>query len=868
MQLIPLSASAIIHPVMGGKMNIAKIVILLLAMWPALPLPAQVWANNGEDKVTRDELRAAADPTAVVNSVWTGSRVTLFGARNEVVNFNLVIEAPGAALAGVRVEFDRLTGPGGALISSSPAAGDGLFAWTGRNIELFYVRYLRIKGLSRLGYENYYDERHVPLRLRRPHDGRFADPGSGWSDRPDHDKEYPDIAVPLELHTPFAVGAGSNQSVWCDIYIPKTAAAGAYAGTVTITVGGAPAWQVPVDLLVRDFALPDLPSSRTMLVMGTSDVNERYLNQGWIEPGDPLFAQSMQIIDRHAQLAHRHKISLIGADGGTIARMDDGWTARLDGSLFTAANGYDGPGAGVGNNVYSIGTYGSWASMWDPDSEAEMRSHTDAWVNWFDAQSFATPTDTFLYLTDESDDYAQQELWAQWMDNNPGPGSRLLSFATISLPEAQAHVPSLDIPCSPAGLGITAAWQAAADQVLADPGKRLFAYNGFRPATACFMTEDDGVALRSLPWGQYKKGIQRWFYWESTYYVNFQAYGYSDPRARANLFQQAQTFGMFSSTDAVQGETGWNYSNGDGVLFYPGTDVLYPADSYGLAGPIASLRLKHWRRGIQDADYLALAAAKDPARTAAIVARMMPAFYWEVGVESEDDPTYVYSDISWPTDPDAWEAARQELADIIDGGSLTLTAPNGWERWNLGETRSIAWSASGYDGPLRLVLFKGGSRFGNIATGVDAAAGSFAWSVGQTFDSGMAPAGSDYRLYLRSADNTLVDPSDLRFALTAPAPQLRLTSPNGGESWPLGAARAVSWNANGYAGTVRLVLFHKGTKIGQIATGIPASQGSYSWTAGSHANGTAPAGGLYSIRLLAGDGSQEDYSDAPFALTD
>jgi len=850
-------------------MNAAKVAaLLLLALWPVLPLPAQVWANNGEDKVTRDELRAAADPGAVVNSVWTGSRVTLFGARNEVVNFNLVIEAAVAPLAGVRVEFDRLTGPGGALISSSPASGDALFDWTGRNIELFYVRYLRIKGLSRLGYENYYDERHVPARLRRPHDGRFADPGTGWNDRPDHDKEYPDIAVPLEMHTPFAVAAGSNQSVWCDIYIPKTAAAGAYSGTLTVSVNGTPAWQVPVDLLVRDFTLPDLPACKTMLVMGEGDVNERYLDQAWIDPGDPLFAQSMRIIDRHVQMAHRHKISIIGADGGAIERMDDGWTARLDGSLFTAANGYDGPGAGVGNNVYSIGTFGSWTAMWDPDSEAEMRSNTDAWVNWFDARAFATPTDTFLYLIDESDDYPQQEQWAQWMANNPGPGSRLLAFATISLPEAQAHVPSLDIPCSPAGLGITAAWQQAADEVLADPGKRLFAYNGFRPATACFMTEDDGVALRSLAWGQYKKGIQRWFYWESTYYVNFQAYGYSDPRARANLFQQAQTFGMFSSTDAVQGETGWNYSNGDGVLFYPGTDHLFPADSYGLAGPIASLRLKHWRRGIQDVDYLALAAAIDPERTAAIVARMMPAFYWEVGVESEDDPTYVYADISWPTDPDAWEAARKELADIIDGGRLTLTAPNGWERWNLGETRSIAWSASGYDGPLRLVLFKGGSRFGNIAADVPAAAGSYSWTVGQTYDGGMAPAGGDFRLYLRSADNTLVDPSDYRFALAVPAPQLQLTSPNGGESWPLGATRAVSWNANGYAGTVRLVLFHKGTKIGQIATGIPASQGSFSWTVGSHANGMAPAGALYSIRLLAGDGSQEDYSDAPFELTD
>ncbi len=203
---------------------------------------------------------------------------------------------------------------------------------------------------------------------------------------------------------------------------------------------------------------------------------------------------------------------------------------------------------------------------------------------------------------------------------------------------------------------------------------------------------------------------------------------------------------------------------------------------------------------------------------------------------------------------------------IAIGAQLALASPDGWERWNLGETRNILWTATNYTGTVRLVLFKGGVRLGNIATGIDAAAGSYAWTVGQTIDAAGTP-GSDYRLYLRSTDNTIVDPSDYRFALINPAPQLRLTSPNGGESWPLGATRSITWNANGYGGTVRLILFNKAAKVGQIATGIPAAQGSYSWTVGSHDGGTAPAGGLYSIRLLAGDGSQEDYSDAPFAIT-
>jgi hypothetical protein len=42
---------------------------------------------------------------------------------------------------------------------------------------------------------------------------------------------------------------------------------------------------------------------------------------------------------------------------------------------------------------------------------------------------------------------------------------------------------------------------------------------------------------------------------------------------------------------------------------------------------------------------------------------------WEVGVTELEDPTYIYADISWPTNPDLWEAARKELTAIIEGAS-------------------------------------------------------------------------------------------------------------------------------------------------------------------------------------------------------
>jgi len=198
--------------------------------------------------------------------------------------------------------------------------------------------------------------------------------------------------------------------------------------------------------------------------------------------------------------------------------------------------------------------------------------------------------------------------------------------------------------------------------------------------------------------------------------------------------------------------------------------------------------------------------------------------------------------------------------------TLKLNSPNGWEHWGLGTNQTITWTAENYTGTVRLVLFKGGSRWGNIATGVDAAAGSYAWSAGSVYDNTMPAAGTDFRIYLRSQDNTIVDASDLRFALNTPAAQLELLTPSGVEL-ERGSTYDITWNANGYAGTVRLVLFNKAAKIGQIVANIPASQGTYSWTVGEHSGGsTAPLGDNYSIRLLAGDGSQEDYNDLPFSI--
>ncbi|RPI71288.1 MAG: hypothetical protein EHM45_23790, partial [Desulfobacteraceae bacterium] len=417
-----------------------------------------IWANNGEDKVTRDEHRATINPASVVNSVWDGIKVKIFGAKNEVVSFNLVMEAGGAAVNNVGVSFNTLTSPDDATIVSKPVTGDNVFDWVGRNIELFYVRYLQIRTLSRYYYRYNQDERHIPERMQRPWIGEgVAFPGTVWEDRPGADKYFPEILVPLELIAGqvFNIAQNRNQSIWVDIYIPKTATAGLYTGTVSISQNGAVMRQIPVELKVYAFSLPDVPCLKTLANLSGSNIDKRYTN-------------GSSVIDRHFQFFHRHKIDLIYAAGASDNEPSAEWVPRLNGTLFSIANQYDGPGRDQGLNVFSIGTYGAWGFV-DPWIESALQAFADGWVNWFTAHS--PNTEYFLYVSDEpsNDRLVRTEQFAGWIKNGVGPGRNLLTLSTLGVSKAP-FAPSVSIPSCHPSMRVTApVWAAFHEAYRSDP---------------------------------------------------------------------------------------------------------------------------------------------------------------------------------------------------------------------------------------------------------------------------------------------------------------------------------------------------------------------------------------------------------------
>ena len=242
------------------------------------------------------------------------------------------------------------------------------------------------------------------------------------------------------------------------------------------------------------------------------------------------------------------------------------------------------------------------------------------------------------------------------------------TFVTNSFNLAASNEPNVNVVANtsldvnPYSLGDNRTVMAAAvSTIKAHAGSEAWWYNGSRPWMGNPQeTEDDGLSPRSSQWSVWKKQLTGYFFWDSTYYNDTQTGG-----GVIDVFNNAVTFGAGSqASDPLFGLSDPALGNGNGVLFYPGTDTVYPASNYNQIGMFASLRLKYWRRGIQDYDYIALANSINPAATAAIVAGIMPQTLWDLFSLGG----YTNIPINWPTNPDTWEAARASLAAIIGNG--------------------------------------------------------------------------------------------------------------------------------------------------------------------------------------------------------
>ncbi len=101
---------------------------------------------------------------------------------------------------------------------------------------------------------------------------------------------------------------------------------------------------------------------------------------------------------------------------------------------------------------------------------------------------------------------------------------------------------------------------------------------------------------------------------------------------------------------------------------------------------------------------------------------------------------------------------------------------------------------------------------------------------------------------------------------------ITVTSPNGGENWVKGTTHNITWTSSGItSGTFTVRLFDGTTSIGIIQAGIPCTDGVHSipWTVGNLAGGgTASPGSNFKIKVRQASLAPNDFSDAPFTISE
>jgi hypothetical protein len=560
--------------------------------------PPTIWAVSDGEKIDRDQL---GHPLSRGNSVWDGRGIRLFSARNEVIAFQVIVEALHGGIRSLRASLRDLRHSDGATISYSPPSHDPT-DYVGRPIQLFAVRYMNVQHATSARWIYSSGEDTARQRL-------------GWK---------PVQLVPenaIRDGFPVAVAGGALQAIWIEIYVGRDLPRGIYRGSLTVHHDES-ATEIPVELELFDISLPDTNSLPAMV---------------YYEGEQPELYHGRNLDPAYHRFAHRHRVELVHEYGGDAVLSVMG---RFTGDDFTAAACYDGPGQGVGN---TIAPYSFYAPGTDFDDRAGAWQASDKWMRFLEERLPGAVT--FLYLFDEptAAQFPHIRRIAENIKSNPGPGGQLPLFVT------REYCFELDgaIDIWDCGAPYYNIQHAEAERAR---GRDHWVCNGGRPAAGAIVIDAPATDARMLPWACFKHGVKVYFYWHS---VHWQHNAQKQGERRQNVWADTITFDNRGEPDKPA--EGQGFGNGDGVLIYPGEDTLHPQENRGIAGPVSTVQLANLRRGLQDHLYLTLA---QQCGLAAEVADALDAVVPRVFSDSNGA-------IGFAENGDAYERARYDLAVAI-----------------------------------------------------------------------------------------------------------------------------------------------------------------------------------------------------------
>ncbi len=357
---------------------------------------------------------------------------------------------------------------------------------------------------------------------------------------PAHGKDYPDALPPLSTLT---VPPGQNQPVWIDLFVPAEAEPGVYRGTVTVEAEGHDVKTGPIELTVWRFALPETPRSRT--AFGVSE--------------EAIAAFHGVALGSAAFQALKHKYYEL-----LVAHRAVPYSLPVPVESAEAARYLNDPRVTAFCVPYV-------------DDEAALKKlaaylREKGWLK-----------KAYFYVVDEPITKDQYDLLR-------GRAARIHAAD----PEFKVVVPYFREPAFATESGASGLLTGACDiwcpkvhfyredflTARQRLGEEVWWYVCWEPGApyANLYVDMAGVDHRALFWQQAYYRVQGFLYWNTTYW-NPQT-GTADP------WTDMATVKNLSPT-----------VYGDGSLLYPGAKV-------GIDGPVASIRLKLIRAGLEDVEYL------------------------------------------------------------------------------------------------------------------------------------------------------------------------------------------------------------------------------------------------------------------------